>query len=378
MKPSGNYITVIVKPTDACNMRCKHCYHADSQYSSEIMPLSIFERFVQIAAQEYDYIQFIWHGGEPLLCGVDYFKEAINIIHRNCNNVRYKNSIQTNGTLINKEYIDFFIKNSFNVCVSYDGIYNSMIREKTEQVLNSLELMEKNNLRYSLLGTIHKGNVKKQIETYLSMKRAGSFKMNPIFASGAALENDEYLISAEEYVENFKVLFDYWMKDTDMPVHASPMEEYLHACTDMEGLDCIFGSCLGHWISLHANGDIYPCGRSYPKQYKYGNICDIERIEDLFKSNGFILAIKESIVRRNNCQNACHYYSLCQGGCNNNALLEKIIVNGERFMCKVIRTIIPFIKTYIADYEKGNCSMTELNPIARNIIANHLIKKLKN
>ena len=51
----------------------------------------------------------VWHGGEPLLSGLDTFKYIVDIQNRlNVNNLMIMNTVQTNGLLLNEDWIKFF------------------------------------------------------------------------------------------------------------------------------------------------------------------------------------------------------------------------------------------------------------------------------
>ena len=74
MRPN---ITLIVKPTNECNFRCKYCYHADTSYDMGIMSEEILEALIKKAQSEFRQVVYVWHGGEPLLCGPDFFRKAV-------------------------------------------------------------------------------------------------------------------------------------------------------------------------------------------------------------------------------------------------------------------------------------------------------------
>ncbi|MBU1129457.1 MAG: radical SAM protein, partial [Nanoarchaeota archaeon] len=117
-----DHITVIVKPTHNCNLRCKYCYIEENAEKGN-MPLSLAEEAIKKVSEFSKTSNWIWHGGEPLLMGVDFFKEIQKIqkFYEKKGNEFY-NGIQTNGTLINNEILDFIEKaNDFDVGLSIDG-----------------------------------------------------------------------------------------------------------------------------------------------------------------------------------------------------------------------------------------------------------------
>jgi uncharacterized protein len=67
-----------------------------------------------------DLVQVYWHGGEPLLAGIDFFGEVVALESR-FQEVQFENRIQTNGTLMTNELAEFFSLNDFQVGFSLDG-----------------------------------------------------------------------------------------------------------------------------------------------------------------------------------------------------------------------------------------------------------------
>jgi uncharacterized protein len=96
---------------------------SDSLNQVEIMSEEILERTIkEIATLQLERVEFNWHGGEPLIAGIDFYKKAKNLQQKYIGiNTKIKNSIQTNGTLITEEWANFFIDHDFGVGISIDG-----------------------------------------------------------------------------------------------------------------------------------------------------------------------------------------------------------------------------------------------------------------
>ena len=76
--------TTMLKPAGStCNLDCSYCYYLDKaiQYAGRqaVMNDQMLETYIRqyIEANEVDEISFCWHGGEPTLLGVDYFRRAV-------------------------------------------------------------------------------------------------------------------------------------------------------------------------------------------------------------------------------------------------------------------------------------------------------------
>ena len=75
---------LMLKPAGSlCNLDCSYCYYLDK---SEIyggreprMDLDGLERYVKtyISACGLEDVTFNWHGGEPLILGLDFYRKAV-------------------------------------------------------------------------------------------------------------------------------------------------------------------------------------------------------------------------------------------------------------------------------------------------------------
>jgi len=119
-------LTLIVKPTHKCNLNCPYCYDKINRTWSEDMSLDTVEQTIKLFNGRVR--EWIWHGGEPLLMGADWLRQASNIVRQYDPDVRIE--IQTNGTLINEDIIEFF--KEFNMRPGLSLMeYSMSIQEKT-------------------------------------------------------------------------------------------------------------------------------------------------------------------------------------------------------------------------------------------------------
>ena len=72
-------ISLIVKVTNGCNLRCKYCYNGGAGFSNEVLKIEHFKKMLSLLGDEYDEATLIWHGGEPLTAGKEYYKKAMEI-----------------------------------------------------------------------------------------------------------------------------------------------------------------------------------------------------------------------------------------------------------------------------------------------------------
>ena len=339
-------ITVIVKPTASCNMRCRYCYHADTRYPEGALSGSRLERLIRLLQEEYSHINYIWHGGEPLLCGIPYFREAVALQDKYRREGQIiRNNLQTNGTLLNDETLDFLKEHRFSLSISYDGPEEcNDLRGNTQLVEDRIRRAETAGLNPGILSVIHRGNCSKQIAMYRYIKALGvPMKFNPMFISGAASGIPDYALDVREYVASLKELFLYWLDD-ETAVHLDTIDQYLWMYFYGRGRDCQYGSCLYHWISIDHAGTLYPCGRSYPESCALGCIDDYDSIGDVFRHEHYTDLVKAAILRRNRCQQSCSCYGICLGGCGNGCLLAGSAEEPDPFFCAVLQEMLPLVR----------------------------------
>ena len=161
-------IVVLLEPTAACNIRCRHCYHADTKYDSQKMTEEILSSFLDALSPHYKRVRIIWHGGEPLLMGLEFYEKAYTLFEENSKKygTKFDFSIQTNGTLINKEYAELFKKTATTVSISYDGAYNKVLRQETEKTEKAIELLQFYGTKVVCLSTISTQSVARLTELY--------------------------------------------------------------------------------------------------------------------------------------------------------------------------------------------------------------------
>ena len=119
---------LILKLTESCNYGCKFCRYANHRRADDGMSIDLAEKSL-IEITSYNARNnnlsntIIFHGGEPLLYGIDRFNAIMEIEERLSKEygATFINNIQTNGALLNEEWCKFFKKHSFNVGISYDG-----------------------------------------------------------------------------------------------------------------------------------------------------------------------------------------------------------------------------------------------------------------
>lgn len=357
-------LTVLLEPTADCNIRCRHCYHADTAYDSFRMPVETLEEFIKRSVPNYKHIKIIWHGGEPLLMGHEFFRDAYDLINRYSEKygTKIKFNLQTNGTLLDDEYIGFFNSNNTAISISYDGLYNSVLRQETQKTERAIEALKAKNMDVFCLSTVSSKSINHLIDIYSFFKEKKiNIKFNPLFPDGAALCNKEFIITKEEWCASFIELFDYWLFDKECNIAVASCQEMLKRRIAAH-CGCP-GACLFQYIAVDGYGNLYPCGRMVDPEFKICNVKDIEDIRQCFLKDTYCDLAEKSQRRIAKCKN-CKWLAKCQGGCNSNAHLGKGIDKHNDFDCYFNQQVFMHIEKLLNE----NVDINNINPYAREIL----------
>lgn len=370
------FATIIIKPTLDCNLHCKHCYHLLSERSKDVLDINTFERVVRLVREGFEDSRYIWHGGEPLMVPMSFYKKAF-AIQRKYYGISCDNTIQTSGSLLNQRFIEFCKTNRVNIGVSYEGGFESGLRPdmNVNNVDSMIEYMVKKRHMFLVSATIHGGNVDKMSSIYKKFRDIeASLSLNPIINMGTAVENPDLILDPDIYIKNSIELFDTWIKDSDVKIPVLPFYPYVMTVIDGRPnvSDCPHASCLGKWLCVYPNGDVYPCGKACPKDFCLGNINEVNSIDDLFKSKEFRNILINSINRRKRCKSCC-IYDYCNGGCSVDAFVEGDMTRSEFVSCKIYRGLMPHIRDVITDILENKPDMNTFNGFIRDAILGKLI-----
>ena len=369
-------ISITVKPTNDCNMRCKHCYHAEEGFDSTMMNPEDAKKMIYVASKEYEDVYVVFHGGEPTLWGIDNFVSVLEYeeeLMKQNDNLVIKNSIQTNGVLLDDNWADIFLKYNFTIGISFDGPHNDDLRVHTEHVYQNLLMLKKRGLKFGVLCVESSLSIKNLRNTYEWFKNQGfDFKVLALFMSGEAKLHEELELDIDEYVNELVELFKYWLYDQECTISARTFEDLLKVS---DRLYCIQygGSCIYNRICINPNGDIYPCGRPYTDDFKLGNINTMSLISEAFATDAYLNLVRISNERTSQCKEKCKFFGVCKGGCVSSAILEGSFEKIDNITCvrarKLLTAITSINNEIYKKFDNGE-DLDKINPKALEIMKN--------
>lgn len=329
----------MIKPASSlCNLSCEYCFYKDVSEHREHLGFGKMEKETAkiLIEKSLDFASgepaaFAFQGGEPTLAGIDFFKFFVNTVNElNKKNSPVFYSIQTNGTLINCEWADFFAQNHFLVGLSLDGNYeDNKFRKKPNgentyyKITSTAQILQRHNVDFNIL-TVLTGYCAENGEKIYKFFRSKGYKyiqFIPCLKPFDSKEESELYMTWEQYADFLIKVFNLYVKDYVRHNYISVRQfdnwvrSFLRQPTEQCG---IMGHCT-HQFVAEANGNIYPCDFYCTDEYLLGNIKNKSLFEMVNSdiANNFI---KESLKIPDKCR-TCNVYPVCRaGGCKRTQL----------------------------------------------------------
>lgn len=322
----------LVKPAgSACNLGCRYCYYfgVANQYGGKepMMSAELLELYIKqyIEANEVDRVDFYWHGGEPLLFGLDWFKKALKLERKYAGGKEITNSLQTNGTLINEDWCRFFADNGFLVGLSLDGPkdihdayrLNKGGRPTFDKVRSSAAMMRRMHVDFNTLSVVNNLSEGRGLEVYRFFRdEVGSDFMQFLPAVDWLPDGSlaPWSVSGEGYGKFLCEVFDEWVTHDVGSTYVQIFDATLaNFCGVPPGICTLCETC-GDGLCVEHNGDVYPCDHFVTPELKLGNIKDtpLGEIYDSEKRLRFALGKRNGLTKE--CLQ-CKYAFACHGEC---------------------------------------------------------------
>lgn len=359
-----------------CNLNCTYCYYLDKAgiYGKEPkMSLDILEKCIKeyLEINDSEEITFDWHGGEPLILGLEYFEKIVEFQNKYKSRKKIFNTIQTNATLMNADFASFFRDNNFLVGVSIDGpqyIHDKYRKDKGDfptfnKVMRGVELLHRYGVEFNTLTTINKASEGKGLEVYDFLKRIGSHYMQ--FMPVVEYINNEtnritspddgnsklapWSVEPVKYGEFMCEIFDYWVGNDVGEYFVNLFDSTLANYCGMNPGTCVYSETCGANAVVEHNGDIYPCDHFVYRSYKLGNISEMS-LSDIVSSNKMA---KFGINKRNILPHECfkcRYYFACHGECPKHRF--DMTANGEKglnTLCEGLKRFFSYTEPYMIE-----------------------------
>ena len=364
--PFAKPLYVMLKPTGAhCNLACKYCYYLEKNKlyptaQRHLMSDEMLEQFTReyIEAQTMNQVLFTWHGGEPLLRSIDFYRKALSLQQKYAGGRRIDNVIQTNGTLLTDEWCEFFAQNHWLVGISIDGPQpdhdhyrlTAAGKPSWKKVMQSIKLLKKHGVEWNAMAVVNAYNANHPLEFYRFFKENGCqfLQFTPIverqtrhedgrtlasLADKDEISLSEASVTPEQWGYFLCAIFDEWVRKDVGKIFVEIFDCTLANWMGISPGICAYSKECGHAGVMEHNGDVYSCDHFVFPEYKLGNIRDHSLIDMLYgEQQQEFSRLKHSSLPRQ-CKE-CDMEFACHGECPKNRFMkDKYGDSGLNYLC---------------------------------------------
>ena len=364
--PFAKPLYVMLKPAGAhCNLTCKYCYYLEKNKlyptaQRHLMSDEMLEQFTReyIEAQTMSQVLFTWHGGEPLLRSIDFYRKALSLQQKYAGGRRIDNVIQTNGTLLTDEWCEFFAQNHWLVGISIDGPQpdhdhyrlTAAGKPSWKKVMQGIKLLKKHGVEWNAMAVVNAYNANHPLEFYRFFKENGCqfLQFTPIverltrhedgrtlasLADKNEIPLSEASVAPEQWGYFLCAIFDEWVRKDVGKIFVEIFDCTLANWMGISPGICAYSKECGHAGVMEHNGDVYSCDHFVFPEYKLGNIRDHSLIDMLYgEQQQEFSRLKHSSLPRQ-CKE-CDMEFACHGECPKNRFMkDKYGDSGLNYLC---------------------------------------------
>ena len=364
--PFAKPLYVMLKPAGAhCNLACKYCYYLEKNKlyptaQRHLMSDEMLEQFTReyIEAQTMNQVLFTWHGGEPLLRSIDFYRKALSLQQKYAGGRRIDNVIQTNGTLLTDEWCEFFAQNHWLVGISIDGPQpdhdhyrlTAAGKPSWKKVMQGIKLLKKHGVEWNAMAVVNAYNANHPLEFYRFFKENGCqfLQFTPIverltrhedgrtlasLADKNEIPLSEASVAPEQWGYFLCAIFDEWVRKDVGKIFVEIFDCTLANWMGISPGICAYSKECGHAGVMEHNGDVYSCDHFVFPEYKLGNIRDHSLIDMLYgEQQQEFSRLKHSSLPRQ-CKE-CDMEFACHGECPKNRFMkDKYGDSGLNYLC---------------------------------------------
>ncbi|MFP4056469.1 MAG: anaerobic sulfatase maturase [Candidatus Brocadiia bacterium] len=320
---------LLIKPSGSrCNLRCRYCFYlgTDSYFAApgegrgKQMSRATLERMVrEFVSYRMPQSILAWQGGEPTLCGLDFFRAAVEAEQRHgADGQVVGNALQTNGVLLDDAWCEFLARYHFLVGLSLDGprpVHEAMRGKCFDKVMRAAELMRKHGVEFNILCVVSQANASQGAEVYQWLVDQGFTELQfiPCREVGPDGKPLPFSVGAEELGDFLIAAFERWVaRDVGYVserVFNSLLAYFLHGEPDL----CTFRSRCGDYICIERGGEVFPCDFYVQPEHKLGELGQRPMHE-------FYTVVRPQAFGKLKAQvdpgcRECEFYPMCHGGC---------------------------------------------------------------
>jgi uncharacterized protein len=350
---------LVIQPTPFCNIDCRYCYLPERSSRAVVAPDTLSNLFSQVFASGWvrDCLSVVWHAGEPLVLPVEFYRNAfLTIAASRPAELRVAHSFQTNGTLIDDAWCDFFAEQHVNIGVSIDGPRRLNDRNRVtragrgtfDKTIAGIRLLRRHGIPFHVISVLSLDSMLAPAEMFDFYVSEG---IEEVCFNVEESEGDHVSRSfADSGIEAayYRFLSEFWRLSSTMPGKIAFIREIEHALQQViRPKDAPFSNQLVEPFaitSMDCAGNISTFSPELLglKDAKYGDFLlgnvNRDRLVDMPLRANFARMLEDIEAGVAMCRDRCEYFSVCGGGEPVNKLAENgTFISTETTYCRLTK-----------------------------------------
>jgi len=358
MNTHRNYETITIKPVSTiCNLQCAYCYNASPiKYRKKLGCMSIDNLksiFYSLQGINNKTIRLIWHGGEPMLAGLEFYELVVQLereLSSKRSDLTFLNSIQTNGTLITTEWARFFLRNDWTIGISFDGLPEIHDRYRKDHnnigtydlVKKGINTLQNEGVNFGVIVVVTSDLARSDFKDVYSsiLSVTDRFEFSPCWEKPIDGIYKEYVVSPSDYLAFLIGIFESWWKKDSDHIRIRIFDNLVKSLRSSTSIKCAgLGECF-QFVAIDSEGNVYPCDKFLGiSEFYLGNINETT-INSIYTSKRYFELLDISNTLPVECKQ-CLWCTKCLNGCSFDRY-----VGGDIFLQKT-----PFCETWKGMFE---------------------------
>lgn len=389
INPFARPLYVMTKPAGAhCNLACDYCYYMEKQKlyqngEKHVMSDQLTEVFVReyIQSQFGREVNFTWHGGEPMIRPLSYYKKVVRWQRQYAEGKTILNCLQTNGTLLTPEWCRFLHDEGWLVGISIDGPQNmhDAYRMKRngaptwEKVMQGIEMLDRYDVEWNAMAVVNDITAARPLEFYRFFRdelECRYLQFTPVVERihrhqdgrhlAHVMDGEEYAVAPfsvtpEAWGEFLCTMFDEWYRNDVGEMFVQTFEATLANWAGVTPGVCSLSDWCGHAAVMEHNGDIYCCDHFVFPEYYLGNIRNRGILDMLNSEKQMAFADMKTKGLPAQCHK-CQWQFACHGECPRNRFVKtKDGEPGLNYLCEGYRRYFEHVAPYMEELKDRFC-----------------------
>lgn len=343
--------SLLIKPSGPdCNLRCNYCFYRQKAGlftgKTHRMSDAVLKTLIR-DSMRMGISTFSWQGGEPALLGLDFFKKVVELeMKHGLPGMAVANSLQTNATLLDKQWARFLGEYNFLVGLSVDGpkrlhdFYRKDLHGKGthERIMRAANTLREQEVEFNILTLINDRNVKEPdaLYNFFLSNQFYFLQFVPCVEPNGIGMPASFSITPEEYGEFLIRMFDRWVADFPR-VSIRDFDNLLLHELGRKSAMCTMSDRCGSYAVVEHNGDVFACDFFVTGKWKLGNLMETP-LSEIINSSKLAEFSRAKSKLGGTCQ-ACPFLKKCFGGCQK----HRIGLGGEltepSYFCKAYKML---------------------------------------